>query len=107
MVDGIVSDGLATSGGMSRRRHWDLGTLDLARLALVASVPLSPLPAGALDYDESIDGDLLSNDANDPTLIGVLDPGLDRIASAAPSLAPAAALLAVARCRARRTRRSD
>ena len=56
------------------------GTLDLARFALVASLVLSPLPAGALDYDESIDGDILSNDANNPTLIGVLDPGLNVIA---------------------------
>lgn len=62
------------------RKHLDRGTLDLARLALVASVLLSPLPASALEYDESIDGDILSNDENNPTLVGVLDPGLNVVA---------------------------
>lgn len=56
------------------------GVLDLARLALVASFVLVPLPVSALDYDESIDGDILSNDENNPTPIGALDPGLNRIA---------------------------
>ena len=62
------------------RKPAERGTFDFARFAVVASLVLSPLPASALDYDEAIDGDVLSNDDLDPTPLGVLDPGLNVIA---------------------------
>jgi hypothetical protein len=62
------------------RRPCALGSFALAPLALVAALVLAPRPASGLDYDESIDGDILSNDELAPTPIGVLEPDLNVIA---------------------------
>lgn len=68
----------------------DANILELVRLALLASVLLlSPLHASAFDYDESVDGDILSNTEDNPTLIGVLDPGLNVISGGVFWTAPA------------------
>lgn len=52
----------------------------------VAGLCLAPA-AAALDYDESISGDIVSNDEWSPTWIGSLDPGLNVISGTASAFA--------------------